>query len=246
MNPSQRPSHSLSRWRPLGVALTALAVVGPLGIGPAGAANPTPLAKSFGANAFGELGNGSTADSSTPVAVSALSGDVRLAAGARHSFAIMGDGSVRAWGRNAVGELGNGTTTNSSTPVAVSFGAGSGVIAVAGNAPPITTTSPSGDGHSMALKADRTVWAWGNNTSGEQGNGSATGPDSCGTTPCSKVPRRVASLAGVTAIAAGGSFDMALKSDGTVWTWGDNKSGELGLGTSPPRSLPAARQRRAA
>ena len=220
----------LRRRGTLGFAIVAVALVGPIGIGTSGAANPTPVARAFGANAYGELGNGSTADSSTPVAVSALSGDVRVAAAARHSLAIMGDGSVKSWGRNTVGELGNGSTTNRSTPFAVSgFGAGSGVIAVAGGAAPITTTSPSGDGHSMALKADRTVWAWGNNTTGEQGNGSATGPDLCGTTPCGKIPRRVTSLSGMTRIAAGGSFDMALKSDGTVWAWGNNKSGQLGL-----------------
>ena len=196
----------------LSVASLALPLFGVIGAETARAANPTPLVAAFGANAYGELGNNSTTNSSSPVAVSSLSGDVRVAAGARHSLALMGDGSVTAWGRNTVGELGNGATTNSSVPVAVAgLGGGSGVVAVAGNAPPITATSLSGDGHSLALKADGSVWAWGNNASGEMGTGTTVGPNTCGTsTPCSTIPRLVPGFAGATRIASGGSFDMAL------------------------------------
>lgn len=236
MNRTQRSTSPTraSRTRRLiagGIAVLAFQLVG---VGPAGATTPTGRAFAFGANAYGELGNNTTTASSTPVLVSGVpNGVVQIAAGARHSFALLGDGTIKAWGRNAVGELGDATTTDHHVPVTVHvLGAGSGVIAVAANAPPLSTTSVSGAGHSMALKSNGTVWAWGNNNSGEQGDGEATGPQICGTTPCSTIPRQVPGVSGVTKIAAGGGFDMALKADGTVLTWGYNASGQLGIGTN--------------
>ena len=89
-------------------------------------------AESWGNNFYGQLGNGTTTNSSTPVAVSGLSSGVTaIAAGGNHSLAIQ-NGAVYAWGYNGFGQLGNGTTTFSeSTPVAVS-GLSSGVTAIAG------------------------------------------------------------------------------------------------------------------
>ena len=201
--------------------------------GPARASGPG-AAWSWGANAYGELGNGttSTGATKTPVQVKSLpaGGVTAIAAGARHSLAIRCDGAVVAWGRNTSGELGDGLKTNSSTPVLVKgLGPGSGVIAVDGNAPPISVTSPSGFGHSVALKSNGAVFGWGNNASGEVGNGTLT-------TPVLK-PVPVTGLgagSGVVAIAAGGSFTLALESNGTVLSWGHDTSGELGDGNSGP------------
>jgi alpha-tubulin suppressor-like RCC1 family protein len=106
-----------------------------------------------------------------------------------------------AWGDNDYGQLGTGTTTNyipSYIPVQVS--GLTGVTAIAG-----------GRGHSLALKGDGTVWAWGDNSS---------------------TPGQVNNLTGVTAIAAGGGHNLALKGDGTVWAWGYNPNGQLGTGTT--------------
>src|SRR5580692_8625212 len=87
---------------------------------------------------------------------------------------------------------------------------------------PALTAIAAGDGVSLALKSDGSVWAWG---SGSLGNGTTAG---------STIPTQVQSLSGVTAIAAGSSYSLALKSDSTVWAWGNNGSGQLGIGTTSP------------
>ena len=76
-------------------------------------------ARCWGFNGNGELGDGTTTDSSTPVVVSGLAGAAALTAGNGHTCARLDDGTARCWGLNGYGELGDGTTTNSSTPVTV-------------------------------------------------------------------------------------------------------------------------------
>jgi hypothetical protein len=83
--------------------------------------------------------------------------------------------------------------------------------------------------HSIALKSDGSVWAWGLNTSGQLGDG---------TTTDRPVPAQISGLSGVVAVAAGANHSIALKSDGSVWTWGANYYGELGDGTTTGRSSP--------
>jgi alpha-tubulin suppressor-like RCC1 family protein len=96
----------------------------------ASSATPEPetfiTLSAWGGNHFGELGNGTTTDSSTPVQVmdpndpsGYLSGVQAIAAGSFHSLALKNDGTVWAWGGNFAGQLGNGTYTDSSTPVQV-------------------------------------------------------------------------------------------------------------------------------
>jgi len=112
-----------------------------------------------------------------------------IAGGLLHSLALKSDGTVRAWGQNTSGQSGNGTVTfGSNTPVQVS--GLSGVAAIAG-----------GDIHSLALKSDGTVWAWGYNLDGELGNGTYTD---------SNTPVEVSGLSGVTVIAGGGFHSLAL------------------------------------
>jgi alpha-tubulin suppressor-like RCC1 family protein len=229
------------------LACAVLIAVSILAVEPAGAAAPTGRAAGWGANTYGELGNGTMTNELSPSNVKSLpNGVVQVVAAARHSFALLGDGSVVAWGRNLSGELGNGTAVNSDVPVAVSgFGAGSGAIAVAGNAPEITTLAVSGDGHSMGLKSDGSVWGWGHGNSGELGDGVAL-PIPSGTQHDALTPVQVVNLGPnatnpVTAIAAGGSHSLALKKDGSVWAWGHDASGQLGDGAVLPgtdRSTP--------
>jgi alpha-tubulin suppressor-like RCC1 family protein len=178
----------------------------------------------WGYNSFGELGNGTTSSSTTPVAVSLPSGTTvtAIAGGSYHSLALTSSGQVLAWGDNVEGELGNGTTTSSSTPVQVSLPSGTIVTAIAG-----------GGYHSLALTSSGQVLAWGNNAYGQLGNGTTTN---------SSTPVAVSLPSGttVTAIAGGGSHSLALTSSGQVLAWGDNAQGELGNGTTTNSSIPVA------
>jgi alpha-tubulin suppressor-like RCC1 family protein len=115
----------------------------------------------WGSNSDGQLGNGTTTDSSIPVQVSGLSDVIAVAAGSAHTIALKGSGTVWAWGSNSNGQLGNGTTTDSSTPVQVN--GLSGMIAVA-----------AGSAHTISAKGDGAVWAWGSNSNGQLGNGATT------------------------------------------------------------------------
>jgi alpha-tubulin suppressor-like RCC1 family protein len=175
----------------------------------------------WGNNGEGQLGDGTITRRTTPVQVSSLSGVIAVAGGTYHSLAVKSDGTVWAWGNNEYGQLGDRTTTNRNTPVKVS--SPSGVIAVFGGG------GYDGGSHSLALKSDGTVWAWGNNSKGQLGDGTTTDRSS---------PVKMSSLSGVIAVAGGGSHSLALKSDGTVWAWGNNSKGQLGDGTTTNRNTP--------
>ena len=176
--------------------------------------------KTWGYDAFGQLGNGAVrVNVGHPVNIHGLTGVTAVAAGSAFSLALMGDGTVDAWGINSVGQLGNGTTGNdSAAPVSV-HGLG-GVTSIA-----------AGFEHGLALLSDGTVMAWGDNSQGELGNGTITSSDT---------PVAVSGLSGVTAVAAGGDFSLALLSNGTVMAWGDNSYGELGDGTTTSSDTPVA------
>lgn len=142
---------------------------------------------------------------------------VKLASGNNHTLAILDNGTVMAWGNNKFGQLGIGTSGNTS-PSPASVQGLTDVIEVAG-----------GMGHSLALKKDGTVWAWGANYDGQLGNGTQTITASDFNSP---VPVQVAGIDHVKAIASGWSSSFALKDDGTVWSWGSNFGGSLGQGAN--------------
>ncbi|MBI2916825.1 MAG: S8 family serine peptidase [Chloroflexi bacterium] len=171
----------------------------------------------WGNNSEGQLGDGTTIQRNAPVQVSGLAGVTDVAGGGWHSLALSSAGTVWAWGWNDQGQLGDGTTTGRTTPVQVSGLTGVAAVAV-------------GDYyHSLALKSDGTVWAWGWNYHGQLGDG---------TTTDRHTPVPVSGLTGVVAIAAGGYHSLALKSDGTVWAWGGNDNGQLGDDTQTNRTTP--------
>lgn len=172
----------------------------------------------WGDNQYGQLGDGSTTDRLSPVAVEGLTDVVAVAVGVYFTVALKADGSVMAWGRNNEGQLGDETITDHLIPVTVP--GLSGVVAVA-----------TGDSHVVALKADGTVVTWGWNGSGQLGSGSIIS---------SKIPLEVAGLTDVVAVAAGYSHTVVLKSDGKVMAWGLNKFGQLGDGTMTNRLTPVA------
>lgn len=171
----------------------------------------------WGANANGQLGDGAVVARSTPVAVSNLTDVVAIAAGRSHSIALRADGTVWAWGSNASGELGDGTTSPRLRPVQVS--GLTDVVAIAAG----------GLRFNLALKGNGTVFAWGENSSGQLGDGTHT--------PRLR-PVVVPGLAHVREISAGKAHALALLEDGTIRSWGSNSFGQLGDGSQQPRERP--------
>src|SRR5262249_5311819 len=130
---------------------------------------------------------------------------------------------------NFYGELGNNSTTNTPVPVAVnSFGALSGKTVVA--------IAAAGYGYSMALCSDGTLATWGYNGDGEMGNNSTSNS----MVPLAINAFGVLSVRTVTAIAAGNRYSMALCSDGTLVSWGDNTNGQLGNNATTSSLVPVA------
>jgi hypothetical protein len=169
----------------------------------------------WGDNCCGQLGRGNGSDISFAV----LTGVRDFSAGGVHSVAVKDDGTAWAWGDNSSGQLGDGTLTNRTQPMQVP-----GLTNVTK-----VSAGPSYTPYTLALKSDGTVWAWGDNSSGQLGDG---------TTSSRSSPVPVRGLEDVIEISAGGSHALARKSDDNVWGWGANESGQLGDGTTDSRPLP--------
>lgn len=168
------------------------------------------------------------ASSPEPTPVAGLSGVKAVAVGDGFNLALLDDGTVMAWGSNYDGQLGNGSTEPSATPSPVA-----GLSEV--------TAIAAGEEHALALLSDGTVEAWGTNNEGQLGDGSTSGPETCeGETACSTRPQPVSSLTSVTAIATGIEHSLALQSDGTVWSWGGDRDGQLGNHSENVSAVPIA------
>ncbi len=172
----------------------------------------------WGANRSGQLGVGDGDDASEPARVPGLAGVRSVTAGDSFTVAAQSDGSVWAWGDNSYGQLGDGTTKASSKPVRV-----------AGLTDVVMVAASRRQQYVLALKADGSVWAWGERTGGL--GYTATGGYSA-------VPKRVEGLTGVKQVAAGEDVSVALTADGAVWVWGDHGAGNLGNGNYGPAGAP--------
>jgi alpha-tubulin suppressor-like RCC1 family protein len=170
----------------------------------------------WGYNGNGQLGNGTTTGSTTPVPVSGLTGVTAITAGDAYTCAQMTDGTVRCWGANNRGQLGNGTTTGSTTPVPVS-----GLTGV--------TDVDAGSDFACAVVAGGGVYCWGYNSSGQLGNGSTTN---------SSTPVAVNEFEYIDAVAvtAGFNHSCAVRSSGSIACWGGNGARQLGNNTNAPSS----------
>jgi len=192
----------------------------------------------WGENTAGELGNGTTTNSPTPVQVEGpggvgfLTGVVKVAAGDRFVVALKTDGTVWAWGANG-GSLGNNTTTAmETTPVQVvganAVGFLTGIIAIGTHS-----------FHTLALGADGTVFAWGNDPEGQLGNG-ITPPGGAFAIPYPVVVSTISGLSNKSSLSTGGEHSLAADpTSGKAWGWGWNVYGQLGDGTQIQRLTPS-------
>jgi alpha-tubulin suppressor-like RCC1 family protein len=168
----------------------------------------------WGAGGLGRLGDGTTSARTTPVQVTGLTTAVDVAAGGDSSCAVLSDRSARCWGGNQAGQLGNGSfTTFSVTPVVVNGLADVVDLRVGGS-------------HACAVLLDGTARCWGNHSSGQLGTNLIGA-----TSSLTRTPNAVVGLSDLTQIATGKAFSCALRSDGSVWCWGDNGFGQLGTNT---------------
>src|SRR5271169_6231909 len=176
----------------------------------------------WGYNADGELGNGTTNNSSTPAVITLAPGitATAISAGFEHSAAVGSNGKVYTWGYNGFGQLGDGTTTNSLTPVVANLPAGVTATAVA-----------TGANDTIALTSTGAVYSWGDGTNGALGQGPAP------TTSTPKVVVFPGSIT-ITAIAYGSAGGYAIGSDGHLYSWGHNNLGQIGDGTATNRRTP--------
>ena len=188
----------------------------------------------WGDNTNGELGDNTTTDDSTPVQVHGpgntgfLTGIIAIAAGQQFSVALKADGTVWAWGFNAPASLGDNTTIQRNTPVQVH---GPGNVGFLTN----ITAIAAGGGHALAIKNDSTVWSWGLNINGELGNI----PGFLDSLPAQvHGPGNVGFLTGITYIKTGDYYSAAISKDSTVWTWGYNYYGQLGVNDTTQRNAP--------
>ncbi len=171
----------------------------------------------WGRNNYGQLGDGTTIDKNVPIQIGTDSDWKIISPGSQHTFAIKTNGTLWAWGYNSNGQLGDGTTSSKSTPAQIGT-ATDWINAVAGAR------------HSLGLKSNGSLWTWGSNYIGQLGDGTTIG---------TYIPKQLGTATYWRSIYA--NYDdssMAVRTDGTLWTWGKNESGLLGDGTLTDRNIP--------
>ncbi|MBU0482669.1 MAG: hypothetical protein KKG47_16370 [Proteobacteria bacterium] len=172
----------------------------------------------WGLNSYGQLGDGTNVNKNIPVRIGTDTDWARIAPGHFHTLALKSDGSLWAWGNNAAGQLGDGTNVDKNTPVRI------------GTDTNWTRITAGGNHYSIALKNDGSLWAWGHNLYGQLGDG---------TNIWRNTPFHIGIDTDWSRIEASGAWStLALKNDGSLWAWGDNRYGTLGDGTTIDKYMP--------
>jgi alpha-tubulin suppressor-like RCC1 family protein len=177
---------------------------------------------SWGVNTVGQLGDGTVTAKSTPVQVGTATNWKQVTAGSTYTLAIKTDGTLWSWGQNSNGQLGDGTIAVRVIPTQ-EFTSSTNWKQV-----------EAGSGHTVAIKTDGTLWAWGRNDNGQIGDNTqgTLGANSRST------PRQVGTATNWKQVDAGGGTTAAIKTDGTLWAWGGNSAGQVGDNTNASRSTP--------
>lgn len=224
----------------------------------------------WGRNNDGQIGRGGSFTFNTPIQIGTLTVWTNtISAGSNHTLAIRTNGTLWAWGRNNFGELGDGTTTLRSSPVQIGSETWSHIAAgsalsfgirtngtlwgwgdrnwVFGTVNDRRRSSPEQigtdtdwsfvvasfgilGGHAMMLKSNGTIWGLGRNSKGQLGVPGASNYRSS--------PIQVGSDTDWSFVAVGSGHTMAIKTNGTLWAWGYNNYGQLGVGDLLDRSSP--------
>jgi len=172
----------------------------------------------WGSGLDGRLGQSSGLSRSSPVQVGALTNWSTVAAGGFHAVAVKTDGTLWAWGRNSAGQVGDGTASGRNSPVQV--GALTSWYFIS-----------AGEAVSFAVKTDGTLWAWGAGAIGQLGDN---------TTVSKSSPIQIGALTNWSTVSnpVKQTHTVAVKTDNTLWSWGQNEDGQLGQGDVVNRSSP--------
>lgn len=173
----------------------------------------------WGAGGSGQLGDGTTVNKSSPVSVIGGFTDwCQISSGQSHSSVVRTNGTLWVWGNNSSGQLGINSTTDRSSPTSVIGGFTDWYQAA------------SGATHTLAIRQNGTLWAWGNNGQGRLGRNSTAASSS----PVSVV----GGFADWCQVSAGCAHSAAIRTNGTLWTWGCAANGILGTNSTVSRSSP--------
>lgn len=171
----------------------------------------------FGSDFYGQLGNGAADNQNTPTQIGTDNNWQSVSSGIHHVVATKLDGSLWVWGSNGFGQLGDGTYLEAQLPVQIGIGS-------------FWVNATAGERFSSAIRLDRTLWTWGNNTQGQLGDGTYVSKN---------FPVQVMAAGNDwSAVEAGDGHAVAIKWDGSLWTWGNNLRGQLGDGTHDNRNTP--------
>lgn len=173
---------------------------------------------SWGRNKEAQLGDGTNINKSAPTKIGASTTWANLFAGEGYNLALKVDGALWAWGSHREGQLGIGSRVNIyiSIPTQVSMDT-------------TWTNIAAGSSHTLAIKEDGTLWAWGWNSSGQLGDGIRISKN---------IPVQIGTDNTWSQVNAGSTHSFALKNNGTLWAWGTNENGQLGSGKSISSTTP--------